>query len=377
MTEKNKQVSAYLSWRTAWRMRCCPPDNFLYGENTRELTEHLQLCPWCREERDSSENSPNFPVIQRMEAEKKKVFPEVGQLWSLKQSLGNWGPKGRYYFPPLVVIIEVTATSVTVFQSYGDMDMAGSDDIPFQTDLVGFSQPWNRYSLLIDDLDICYGQVSCNPGEDFPSPENVSEQTAETGSLFWFFRQMEVETGYFFASQAIPSLISEYAEDHAEISDNPLTPFNDNLERMGSRFLNLGLVLPDPLSLQDSAIDLLFYVRAPDDFLPLAAADSNTESEYALTFTLQNEKFTGVKSTGMQITLWRHDGPSLYISGNLTETIQGNLHIFFRLNTKNQHFDPVPGEYGIEKDFFWALFHVEDADLTKGECIVRIITDGK
>jgi len=377
MTIKDKQAAAYLSWRSAWRMRCCPPENLLYGENTRELIEHLQFCPWCREERESSDDNPNFPVIQGGEAKKKKMLPEMGQLWSLKQSLGDWGPKGRYYSPPLVVIVEMNSTSVTVFQSYGDMDMAGSDDIPFQTDLVGFIQPWNRYSLRIEDLDICYGMVSDVQEGKISHLENAKEQLVETGSLFWFFRQMEVETGYFFASQAIPSLMSEYEEIQVKTSVDILTSFNNDLKSMVSQLETFRLVLPREFSIEYSAVDFLFYAYAPDDLLPHAAADSNTESEYALVFTLKNEHISNVEVIGIQITAWNHDGPLLYISGNLNEIAPGNSHIFFRLNTKNQHFDPVPGEYGVEKDFFWALFQVEDADLEKGECIVRIITGGK
>ena len=188
MIEKNRHAAGYLTWRSAWRMRCCPPDDLLYGEKTKELAEHLQLCPWCREERAAGNNF-KFPVSQKMAAEKEKTSPEPGQLWSLKQSLGNWGPKGRYYSPPLVVVIEVAATSVTVLQSYGEMDLAGSDDFPFQTDLVGFSQPWNRYCLRIDDLDTCYGLVFCRSEKEFLSLENANEQSCEIGSLFWFFRR--------------------------------------------------------------------------------------------------------------------------------------------------------------------------------------------
>ncbi len=377
MTEKNKHVAAYLSWRSAWRMRCCPPDDLLYGETTKELTEHLQFCPWCKEERDTSNNNPNFPILQKMDAEKEKALPEPGQLWSIKQSLGNWGPKGRYYSPPLVVIVEVTATSVTVFQSYGDMALAGSDDLPFQTDLIGFSQPWNRYSLRIDDLDMCYGVVSYIPKKEFLPSQRLYEQSAETGSLFWFFRQMEVETGYFFASQAIQPLMFEHEELDVEITADILNLLKNDLTNMESQLLNLGLIFPDhPLS-DPSVIDLLTCARAPDGLLPLAAADCETSSEYALSFTLKNEKITSVEVTGIHITTWKREGPLLHVSGNLTDIVPGNLQAFFRLTTNEQHFFPIPGEYGIENDFFWALFQVEDKEIEEGECIVRIITDGK
>ncbi|MBW2659996.1 MAG: hypothetical protein JRC87_10475 [Deltaproteobacteria bacterium] len=376
MTEKSKYTAAYLTWRSAWRLRCCPPDDLLYGEETRELIEHLKYCPWCREERATGNNF-EFPAFRETSAGKGKASPEPGELWSLKQSLGNWGPKERYYSPPLVVVVEVTGASVTVYQSYGDMDLAGSDDLPFQTDLIGFSQPWNRYCLKIGDLDICYGQVYHDPDKELLPTGNGNEQSADTGSLFWFFRQMEVETGYFFARQALPSLMAGYEEVHTETPVDIFSSFHDDSGKMINQLLNLGFVLPEhPLS-QFSAIDLLFNVQPPDDLFPLAAADRAASTDYALNFTMRNGEIVGVEAAAMEITAWRWDGPLLHITGTLTETVSENLKIFFRLQMKNIHFEPLPGNFGIEEGFFWALFHVEDADMEEGECIVRIITDEK
>lgn len=356
-------------------MRCCPPDNLLYGEDTKELREHLQVCPWCREERAGSMDNPVFPVLQRKEVEKRRDVPEPGQLWSLKPDLGSWGPKKRYYFPPLVVIAEVFANSVAVLQSCGDMSLAGMDDLPFQTDLIGFSQPWNRYTLRIDDLDICYGLVADALDKELLSFERMKEQSVETGSLLWFFRQMEVETGYFFAAQAIPQLLSEHENTQDEITVDILEPLQGDLKKMKTQLLDLGLVLPHLPSSEASAIDLLLSVQPSDDLLPLAAADSGTASEYALSFTLNKGKIIKVTATGLHITSWLREGPLLHISGNIMEPVSDTFEVFFRLKVGKHFFDPIPGEYGIENNFFWALFQVDDTDMEKGECVVRIITD--
>ena len=187
MTENNTSSALYLSWRSAWRMRCCPPDKLLYGQGTKELREHLQVCPWCSEERAAAVGEPDFPVMQRTGAEKKKPFVEPGQLWSLREDLGGWGPKNRYYSPPLVVIAEVGPGSVAVLQAYGDMDLAGIDDLPLQNGLVGFCQPWNRYTLRIDDLESCYGAAFDEPDKELASSAIIQEQVAAPGSLLWFF----------------------------------------------------------------------------------------------------------------------------------------------------------------------------------------------
>ena len=366
MNGKMKKSVLYPAWKTVWRMRCCPPDAILYGESSKELQEHLEGCPYCREDLEQAALYSGFPVFPDNKEGIDTTTPEPGQLWSLTQELGGWGPKKRYYTPPLVVVIEVNGSGVTVLQCCGDMVFAGKDDIPFQNDMTGFIQPWNQYTLCLEDLGGYRGTVFDDSLGEILLLQK--EQVVEPGSLLWFFRQMEVETGYFFSSQAVSRLLQEYESEKSV----PQTG-EGNIEDMYDQLCGMGISFQRPLSAGDSPEDLLFAVSVPDELLPLAASDSSESTDYAICLTMDNGKAEKLKSTGIQFTDWSLDNGFLHIIGQLQDVVSENAQVFVRLQVGDTFFSPVAGEFGIEKDLFWALFQVADRDMEKGVCIVRIL----
>ncbi|MEA3468999.1 MAG: hypothetical protein U9R57_12375 [Thermodesulfobacteriota bacterium] len=347
-------------------MRCCPPDNVLYGENTEELQGHLESCASCREDLKQMEHYVEAPLFSAKTFSNERRVPEPGELWSLKQELGGWGPKKRYYAPPLVVITEVNKDSVIVLQSCGDKALAASDDIPFGNDLQGFIQPWNQYSLRLEDLDSCYGAVAETAMQNVAVPRE--QQAIEPGSLLWFFRQMEVETGYFFSSRAVARLFAEHESVMISCETESIDP-----KALHEYLTTLGLVFQQSLPADYSVQDLLFHARPVDDTLPLAAADSAAVTDFALCLTMHNGKPEKVQPAGIHFTHWNLDSGFLHIVGKLPESMPASTQIFIRLQVEDTVFDPVPGEFGIENDLFWALFQVDNTDVEKGECLVRII----
>lgn len=357
MTEIHTMHPAYLAWKAAWRMRCCPPDALLFGKNTRELQRHLRTCPWCSEERQQHLTETfSFPEIKP--TREKTKLPSPGELWSLKQELGGWGPKNRYYAPPLVVIIASHKHSVEVCQTYGDTQLAGEDDLEFESNKIGFCQPWNRYTLRLEDLASCFGAVFSSIDQRFFTAGKKQEQPFETGSLLWFFRQMEVETGFFFATKAVATLMNQY--------ENNIQTVAQQLKKHG---LNLPKQLPDTLH------DLVLKIKIPDEMLPMAAADKEAPQEYGLLLTLENNTVSAPEFIGLHISHWQREGPLLHVSGSFSSPLPPNSTAHFRLITKNRYFDPVPGEFGVKDDFFWTLFQINDTDIDQGEYIVRIITE--
>ena len=353
MINTGKIHPAYLAWKTAWRIRCCPPDILLYGENTQELQAHLLHCPWCREERKHQLNENfSFPAVDI--SEKTKETPSPGELWSLKQELGGWGPKNRYYTPPLVVIIKVYKDSVEVCQSFDDCALAGVDDVQFESPWTGFCQPWNRYSLRRKDLARNYGTVFSS----ITSIINSSpKQLIETGSLLWFFRQMEVETGFFFSSRAVTTLMARYEDD---------------VRKTAEQIADMGLPLPPQLP--ETVDELFFAIEIPDSHLPLAAADGKEITSYCLNLFFENDILRDFQTTDLNIIHWHREGPLLHVSGHFSNPLPENSTILCRFKVKNHFFTPIPGEFGAEGDLFWALFQVDETDIEQGECIVRIIT---
>jgi len=366
MNGKMKNSALHLAWKTERRMRCCPPDNILYGENTKELREHLEHCFYCREELQQKEQYAKMPVFSVEPDKQGRKSPQPGQLWSLKQDLGGWGPKNRYYAPPLVVVVEIESNSVTVLQSCGEMIFAGDDDIPFQHEIKGFMQPWNQYSLCRDDLDTCYGTVADRSIQNILNPETT--QTIEIGSLLWFFRQMEVETGYFFSSRAVTQLLAEH-ESEKGLYDIA----NINPQVMYRQLCDLGLVFQESIPSDCSVQDILFHARAADDALLLAAADKTTNTDFALCFTMHGEKPENVQITGIHFTHWNPENGFLNVIGQLEKEMPGDAQIYVRLEVGGNSFNPVPGEFGIENDLIWALFQIGNIDVRKGVCYVRIL----
>ncbi|MFP7756194.1 hypothetical protein ACLG6S_16380 [Thermodesulfobacteriota bacterium B35] len=57
-------------------------------------------------------------------------------------------------------------------------------------------EPWNRYFVRSADLFLRLGRVSPQCLESVRQAEQASIQEIEIGSLLWFFRHMEVETGF-------------------------------------------------------------------------------------------------------------------------------------------------------------------------------------
>ncbi|MBV5329969.1 MAG: hypothetical protein JZU65_20480, partial [Chlorobium sp.] len=94
------------------------------------------------------------------------------------------------------------AGTVLVSQIYGDHALAGPEDVLFANNLQGFAEPWNCYTLMRDDLGILLGEVDATVVSTILVQAKRTDAPLQFGSLLWFFRQMEVETGYYFASHA-------------------------------------------------------------------------------------------------------------------------------------------------------------------------------
>ena len=88
MNNLNDEARMIRAWNLAWRARCCPPDMVLAGELTVELQRHLEICPFCRREREApfSEIQLDFPADLSVE----KRLPFAGGIWSVNPTPGGW-----------------------------------------------------------------------------------------------------------------------------------------------------------------------------------------------------------------------------------------------------------------------------------------------
>jgi len=205
-----------LAWELAMQKRCCPPDEILFSPDyKKEVEKHIQFCASCKEVlSDGQPYISNFfkQHLKSLPKEpKNKVIP--GQIWSVKSELAGWGPKNRYYDPPLVLVLkqgEDMDNAVLVSQIYDDVTFFGPGDIPLRENIVGFAESWNFYTLRRTDLERCFGVADDEVAQKVLSERDKDILPIKNTTLLYFFRNLEIEVGYFFSSIAVSSLMNKY-----------------------------------------------------------------------------------------------------------------------------------------------------------------------
>lgn len=158
-------------------------------------------------------------------------------------------------------------------------------------------------------------------------------QIIEPGSLLWFFRQMEVETGYFFSSKAVCQLLMEHESEQItrESVENPQT--------LHKQLGDLGLTFQQTLPSKYSIGDLLLNAQIPDDLLPMAASDKSTATEFAICLSMHNDIPEKIQPAGIHFTHWDFNSGFLNIVGQLSDNMPENAELFIRLQAEDTFFD--------------------------------------
>ncbi len=262
------------AWRTAVTIRTCPPKN-LSQDDEEHLKGHMERCPFCAAMSYEPDESEAWEELGRamtgLAEEPKAAFPEPGQVWSIKQDLEGWDDEYRYFNSVMVLIIELNRDlqAVKVSQLYSDLTLMGSDDVYLGQDL-GFAQPWNIYTLALEDLGTFWQKTDLTAVNEVKKASQSKFQEIEPNSSLYFFRQLELEAGAFFSLQSIERLMARV----------------DGAERPFLSALDPGLQDPDELchllARQIPGVDLdtgssdpyqiLALMRLPEDEVALAAA---------------------------------------------------------------------------------------------------------
>lgn len=262
-----------LAWQTALQARGCPPDRVLSGEDRdSSLSHHLSTCPFCSEAaamgREEFEETALARELRRFSMPRPEAEPAPGQVCRVSERCVGWGPKGRYYNPPWVLVLDLPGDlpgAARVAQIYDDPVLAGPGDIPLGDDV--FAESWNTYTLREEDLECCGGcvdeetlrQVKEGAALDWPAPP--------AGTHLEAFRRLEVEVAAFFALQALEEIMKRRERSPLE-GLRALFPDGETLKG------ELSGVYPQiawPEATGDAA-DLLARARFPESELPLAAA---------------------------------------------------------------------------------------------------------
>lgn len=354
------------AWLLAWQSRCCPPDAVLAGAISEELKRHLESCPFCRTERTTS--MPRLRLNPASVDKGEKLRPQSGELWSVQPSCGGWGPKDRYYNPPVVLVTGVAQPDhVQVIQTSGAVELAGPDDLFLGNGLSGFAEPWNRYTLRIGDLSTCLGRISRQQLDKLRKHTHATPSSPEPGSLLWFFRQMEVESGWFFAGQALGCWLDQPENiSLGGILDTPVAELAADLQQ-------LPVIVPD-MDISCSAADFLAHTMPADDLLPLAAAELQPQTIQILLFIVDQGKIQTSEMIPAHLTLTERKESFLHVSGCCRSDLPDDAVWVFRWQSDSWSVQPLPGQYGAREGVFWAVFPMAETTAPEeGELIVRIL----
>lgn len=357
-------------------MRCCPPDLKLHeNKDARMLAAHLQICPWCRA--DKAEMLPVFCHPEPDVGQVPNKLPRAGELWLVTPELGGWAEKARYYNSPVVLIIDDSDEKmVNVLQIYDDDYLRGQEDVPLGRSPgrkpAGFAEPWNRYSLSKDDLAFRLGEVSPEVLDKCRAATQAPSFAIDQGSLLWFFRNMEVETGFYFARQSIAKVL--YDDKTENIREKTARFRSVSAEQVLQQLHHLTLHCKKSLPEDADALDILAYCSVPDESLPLAAADRNKNS-FALVFIFGGGRLESYTTSTFKLHQTEIRGNSLLISGTLpNETVDfDEFHCWWERG--GMMIPPDKGSSGCVDGVFWAVFSQAEPikDQEKYEIVIRCI----
>jgi len=334
-----------------------PPDDLLRG--------HLELCPWCRETLEL----PMIPSPEPATPDSPKMPPIPGRLYTLSPKLAGWGPKSRYYNPPVVLILSCPDEhSVFVCQTYSDLGFAGPDDILLGDVFTGFAQPWNCYTLMQNNLETSLGDIDLQIVEMVRQRIDQDMFSPQPGSLFWFFRQMEVETGYYFSSMAVAFLMAKYESNLISLLiETDSSKIVQDLQHLPIRLATNELA-------EISPIDVLFWAEPDPQQLPLAAAD--TETTPALVFLLKNGKIEAAEALPISISFCEYANGRMVMTGSAAFTSPGGRNWLFRWQTADSLIEPLPEHSGYDGTLFWVTFSLTpDQAAPPGRLIVRLLQE--
>lgn len=311
---------------------------------------------------------PQLPIIANDAT--PSPSPEPGNLYALDAGLADWGPKSRYYNPPVVLVLSLPdAHSIFVCQTYGDQELAGPDDIPLGTDIAGFAQPWNCYTLRREDLGLHLGAVAVQVVERVRQQSEQQQCAPQPGSLLWFFRQMEVETGFFFSYRAVTMLLEQHERALFSV-DGDNGAILQNLRKLPLQFTNPDLAAATP-------VELLCWAEADPGQLPLAAADSETAS-HALVFTMSNGTITNTDVVPLSLSFHEYADSRLTVNGSVASLPSGSLTWIFRWQSDERLIEPLPDHYGHDDTFFWAAFSLTpEQSIPPAHLVVRIVCEDR
>lgn len=211
--------------------RTCPPLQVMQDPGQKEAVErHLSVCPYCSAGRleDLEPWAELVKEWKRALSEEphlmgpKSVLP--GQIRLIRPELGCWR-EAFYYTPPAVLVLEkipgITG-GFRVAQVFFDPSMAAPGDLVVDHERSGTGdlmlECWNTYPIKAEHLGPLLGSISDGVLQDalkmVQDPAAVPEWAVHPRRMREhdpriYFRELETEVQYVFASAAVAEMLAE------------------------------------------------------------------------------------------------------------------------------------------------------------------------
>lgn len=295
----------------ARRYRTCPPPNMPHHpEYETDMDHHRRICPYCGIDADLTDWQALADVLTPAFSSEPGPVPDIlpGQLRYILPERACWR-EGYFYSPPLVLIIENDPNIpdlVRAAQTYPEIGLAGPGDLILTADQTGFQdlfvECWNTYPLRSDSLGPVVGgvkqeltaaarQMETDP--DALPPAALMPRPLKEEDPRRYFRELEVEVAYTFASRAVDSLLAGDVRPLLRLIDRPREELQEAIrERVPT---------VEWLWAPDSSEAVFALARSPADLLPMAASHSDDQVIPGNLFLLKNGRVELFKTVPVHI----------------------------------------------------------------------------
>lgn len=319
-----------LAWEEALRVRGCPPEALLLNDPIPEtLARHLQTCPWCPDEREALKAAgspiPELRALSMSAAVEVSEIPKPGDLVLLRSDLSDWGPKGRFYNAPPVVVLESLEESSSAFRValvHDFPDLAGPGDVEVAPGV--FAESWNTFAChrshmgrrILTVPERVFHLVKHNSGA-WPAsfPAGIPDQSPEA-SFISAFRRLEVEVASYFAQRALEDLMvfqgdSERSGLESFLGDPQV------FHQAFARWLQLD-------SRAEPSLKTLLTAPWTEDHLPLAAA---AEETFPLRIVRFGEAPPVLEAATAEITVFQRTAQGFLVGGKVHKDLSDAAEI--------------------------------------------------
>jgi len=370
--------SRKLALALAKRYRTCPPPDVQKDVSFfEEMKQHLAICPYCsgREPSGISAWQELTERLQKMLSPRPARVtgkkPAVGQIRLIRPDLGTWR-EGYFYNPPLVLILDLLsdpAGALKVAQVYHDIALAGPGDLILTKGptLTGelFIESWNTYTLngtyfgrlfgeFSEDVVEAVKKLKEDPGS-YP-PWAVRPRPLQDQDVRIYFRQLEVEVGYTFASRAAEEFLTEIERPSLK-----LVYSSPDQVRRAMRRVEKGIRWPFELKSVEEALALAHF---PPEALPLAAEERPRKSFVAKLLFTKGGEISEVKPVTGEVFRENPVVEGWAMSGRIYGMPEGSsgsqIFLFFEVRGER----PLPAsdwEWDEETGDFYAVFETKPA----------------